>query len=488
MRSPVTLKLRIAHWPLRIDNCALIRTFRYVKILLTHGYFLAEDPKEQAIMKPYVPLGMLSISAWLEKNGFDNEIFDSTFSTYADLCAHLLKTKPDVIGIYTNLMTRVNVICIVKFIRAQPELKHACIVLGGPEVRQHAEPLLNTGANAIVIGEGEETMEELCRAIEERAVDWSTIKGLHWRNSKGEIVVNPERELLKDINQLPFPNRSKVNLQLYFDTWKNAHGESSISISTMRGCPYTCKWCSRAVYGLSYRRRSPELVVDEIQELQRNYKFDSIWFVDDVFTISHKWMKSFAELIAQRKMKIRYEIISRSDRLNAEILDLLAQSGCFRIWIGAESGSQKVIDAMDRRVDVNNVREMIRLTRQKGMEAGTFIMLGYPGETESDIHETVMHLVKANPHHFTITLAYPIRGTELYAETQHNFTHVGEWETSNDRDIDFKRRYSRRYYDYAIRYVVNKVKWEIANNDPVGKRLRYLAASIRGRIGMALNR
>lgn len=439
-------------------------------------------------MKPYVPLGILSISAYLESKGFNNSIFDSTFSSFDKLCSYLLEHRPNVLGIYVNLMTRTNVIRIINFIRSTPEIKHIGIILGGPEVRHHAKPLLEIGANVIVIGEGEETMYDVVWAWSERCADLSYIKGIHWKNPTGEIIINPERELLKDINQLPFPNRKKVNLQKYFDAWKNAHGESSVSISTMRGCPYTCKWCSRAVYGLSYRRRNPELVADEIEELQRNYRVDSIWFVDDVFTISHKWLNEFADIIAKRKIKIRYEIITRADRLNEEILDLLAHSGCFRIWIGAESGSQKIIDAMDRRVKVENVREMIQLTRKKGMEAGTFIMLGYPGETESDIHETVQHLISANPNHFTITLAYPIRGTELYEATQNIFTHVGDWETSNDRDIDFKRTYPRRYYDYAIRFVVNSVKIKTAQSDSLYNRMRYLAGAIRGRIGMTMHK
>lgn len=433
-------------------------------------------------MKPYVPLGILSISAFIEKHGFENEVFDSTFSSFHELCEHLRNNKPDVIAIYTNLMTRINVIRIIKFIRSVPELSDSKIILGGPEVRQHAAPLLNCGADFIVIGEGEETMLELCTALRDNSpID--IIKGILWKNNN-EIVINEERELIKDIDCLPFPNRKNVNLQKYFDVWKNAHGESSISVSTMRGCPYTCKWCSRAVYGMSYRRRSPSLVADEIESLQKNYQFDSIWFVDDVFTINPKWMREFAFVIAERKLKIRYEIISRADRLNEEMLSLLAASGCFRIWIGAESGSQKIIDAMDRRVDVNKVREMIRRTRELGMEAGTFIMLGYPGETEDDIHETVNHLVESNPHHFTITLAYPIRGTELFEETRNDFTYVGEWETSNDRDIDFKRTYPRKYYDYAIRYVVNKVRWKINKQASFVQRMKFRVAYIRGSIGM----
>jgi radical SAM superfamily enzyme YgiQ (UPF0313 family) len=259
--------------------------------------------------------------------------------------------------------------------------------------------------------------------------------------------------LIRDINQLPLPNRKKINLQLYFDVWKKKHGFSMVNVSTMRGCPYSCKWCSRAVYGTSYRRRSAKLVADEIEWLQANYTFDMIWFVDDVFTINYKWLHEFADEVRERKIKVSFEIITRSDRVNEEVLQLLQQSGCFRVWIGAESGSQKIIDAMDRRVQVQQVRETIRLVKKYHMEAGTFIMLGYPGEDESDIKETLQHLKYSNPDHYTITVAYPIKGTPLYGEVENIFTEDLPWESTTDRDIDFKRTYKRSYYDHALRWI-----------------------------------
>jgi anaerobic magnesium-protoporphyrin IX monomethyl ester cyclase len=427
-------------------------------ILLTHGYFLEEDEKEKLIMKPYVPLGILYISAYLEKNGFDNEIFDSTFSSFEKLKIHLLENKPSVVGVYTNLMTKLNVLRIISFVKLENKLSQTKIILGGPEVRNHAKEFLSHGADFIVIGEGEETMLQLVRKLETKNHSaFSEINGIAWKNEQQEIIFNPEQALLKSIDLLPFPNRKKIALQLYFDAWKTAHGSSTISLSTMRGCPYTCKWCSRAVYGGTYRRRSPGLVVDEIIELQKNYSFDNIWFVDDVFTISHKWLSEFANEIKKRDVKVNYEIITRADRMNEEVIDLLVQSGCFRVWIGAESGSQDVIDAMDRRVDVNQVREMIKAARRKGLEAGTFIMLGYPGETQKDIRETIRHLNDSNPDYYTITVAYPIKGTSLYAETEKLFFEQKEWKSATDRDIDFKRTYSRRYYDFALRWVYNEV-------------------------------
>ncbi len=431
-----------------------------MKILLTHGYFLEEDEREKLIMKPYVPLGILYISAYLEKNGFDNEIFDSTFSSFEKFKNNLKAARPNVIGIYTNLMTKLNVLRIIKLIRSDEQLSGMKIILGGPEVRNHAKEFLLHGADALVIGEGEETMLQLVKSYVENKSDLSSIKGIAFITPDKSIVTNPDQGLLKSVDELPFPNRKKIDLQKYFDAWKKAHGSSTLSLSTMRGCPYTCKWCSRAVYGGTYRRRSPKLVVDEIVTLQSQYTFDNIWFVDDVFTISHKWLKEFSEEITARKVKVSYEIITRADRMNEEVIDLLVKSGCFRVWIGAESGSQDVIDAMDRRVDVIQVREMIKLARKKGLQAGTFIMLGYPGETQRDIKETIRHLNDSAPDHFTITLAYPIKGTPLYAETEKKFINPKDWEISTDRDIDFKRTYPRRYYDFALRWVHNEVAFK----------------------------
>ncbi|MEP6673919.1 MAG: radical SAM protein [Ferruginibacter sp.] len=453
-----------------------------MKILLTHGYFLEEDPKEQMIMRPYPPLGILYISAYLEQHGYDNEVFDSTFSNLEKLKAYILEQQPPVIGIYTNLMTKLNVLRIIGFVKSIDSLQHTKIILGGPEVRNHKEKFLEYGADVIVFGEGEDTMLELVRAFETMTTpELSGISGIAFKDKNG-MMVTPERILIRDINQLSFPNRKKIDLQLYFDVWKKRHGISMVNVNTMRGCPYSCKWCSRAVYGSSYRRRSPKLVVDEIQWLKENYAFDMIWFVDDVFTINHKWLREFADEVQERNLMVAYEIITRSDRVNDEVLQLLKDSGCARVWIGAESGSQKIIDAMDRRVQVQQVRESIRQVKKFGMEAGTFIMLGYPGEDESDIRETLTHLKYSNPDQYTITVAYPIKGTPLYSEVENIFTEALPWETSTDRDIDFKRTYKRKYYDHAIQWI----NYEMLYNK--NKKLIVKLKAIKARGMMWLNK
>ena len=427
-----------------------------MSVLLTHGYFIEDDPKEASIMKPYPPLGLLYLSAWLKKHDIQCEVYDSTFGTKEGLKEHLLNAEFQILALYTNLMTKCNLLELIKFVRSEATLAGTKIVLGGPDVTYNMENYLATGADYLIFGEGEQTMLELAECIILGKGTLDEIQGIAYLENQC-VHRNEERTKIRDIAELPWPDRDAINMDLYLNTWKKNHGFSTISVSTQRGCPYTCKWCSTAVYGQSYRRRPPEDVIAELLHIQEKYKPDNIWFVDDVFTVSHKWITSFCSLLIDSKIKINYECITRAERLNEPILDLLRTSGCFRIWIGAESGSQKIVDAMDRRVDVQLVRSMIRLAEEKGIQAGTFIMLGYPNETEEDINETINHLIESNPSHFTITLSYPIKGTALYEQVEDSIKQPGPWSEITDRELDFERTYNRSFYDFAIRRVVNKV-------------------------------
>jgi radical SAM superfamily enzyme YgiQ (UPF0313 family) len=429
-----------------------------MKVLLTHGYFLKEDAKEQQIMRPYPPLGILYISAFLKEKNINVSVYDTTFKSVDEFKTHIYELKPEVIAFYVNLMTKLQVIQLTKWIKGEKELHHIKIIYGGPDITHNTVDYLKVGASAVVIGEGEETMYELVQSFEENK-SLEAVDGIAFLNEQGIEVKTNARIKIKEIDNLPFPDRSAIDLNQYINTWKQFHGEGMISISTQRGCPYTCKWCSTAVYGQSYRRRSPHLVVEELEQLLATYPSNTFWFVDDVFTVSHKWLEEFTLLVEEKKLKIRYECISRADRMNEKVIELLKRSGCFKIWIGAESGSQKIIDAMDRRVDVMKVRSIIQQTQAQGILAGTFIMLGYPGETKQDIHETITHLKEANPHHFTITIAYPIKGTSLYNEIENEQMHTLDWESTTDRDRDFKRIYPRRFYEIAVRRVVNEVQF-----------------------------
>ncbi|MCT4580630.1 MAG: B12-binding domain-containing radical SAM protein [Flavobacteriales bacterium] len=454
-------------------------------VLLTHGYFIVEDEKEQGIMRPYPPLGILYLSKFLKDRALDVGLFDTTFSDFDTLLSEIKDKQPNAVAIYTNLMTKLNVIRLMKAIRKEAVLEQTKIILGGPDVTYNYKRYLKAGADFIVIGEGEETLFELVTAIK-RNEPYLEIAGIAYTN-KGAAVKNTARVKIKNINELPFPDREGIDLNAYLEVWKKYHGQSTISISTQRGCPYTCKWCSTAVYGQSYRRRSPELVADEVAYLIETYNPDSLWFVDDVFTVSHKWIASLHQEFLKRGIKISFECITRAERLTDEVLKQLAEMGCSKIWIGAESGSQRIIDQMDRRVDINLVREMMLKTKAYGIQSGTFIMVGYPTETLEDIYTTTRYLKAAQPDNFTITVAYPIVGTDLYNEIEQAIIHELDWETTTDRDIEFKRTYSRKFYDYAVRYIVNEVNAELKTKSPTEK-LKHKAKAQLAHVGMLLNK
>ncbi|MDC1162234.1 radical SAM protein [Tenacibaculum sp.] len=329
-----------------------------MNVILTHAYYLYEDDKEQKIMRPYAPLGLLYISSYLNKNKVENNVYDSTFYSFQEQLKFIEDKQPKVVAIYTNLMTKINVIKLMKELKQNSKFGNPKIILGGPDVTYNSKKYLRAGADFLVIGEGEQTMLELCSAILNNE-SYETINGIAFLSNQ-KVIKAPPRTKIKELVDLPLPNREAIPVHKYLQTWKKYHGQSSMTVSTQRGCPYTCKWCSTAVYGQSYRRRPANLVAEELKMLKTTYKPDSIWFVDDVFTVSHKWLKSFHREVLAQDAVIPFECITRAERLNDEVLQLLKEAGCYRIWIGAESGSQKIIDAMDRRVDVNVVKSAIQ--------------------------------------------------------------------------------------------------------------------------------
>jgi len=419
-------------------------------LLLTHGYFLYEDPKELQIMKPYAPLGILYLCSHLRARGFHVDVFDTTFSSRDLLFAHLRSETPSVLGIYANLMTRSNAVEIIQVAREAGWR----VIVGGPEPGAYAQEYLEAGAEFVVFGEGEATMEELLTALggdeSVYAADWRTqIAGIAYLDSSANLRQNLQRGQIADLDEQPWPARHAINVQSYVDVWRKHHGKGSVNFITARGCPYKCKWCSHQVYGQTHRRRSPVKVVDEVEWLLGEYSPDMVWVSDDVFTINHAWIRDYAAEMRRRGLHIPFECISRADRLNEEILDLLAELGCFRVWIGSESGSQRILDAMDRGVKIEQVQKAVALTRTRGIQSGMFLMWGYEGEEMEDIEATIQHVSRSNPDIFFTTVSYPIKGTPYYQQVQSRLVQLKPWAQGSDRDIQIRGRHSRQYYAHA---------------------------------------
>jgi radical SAM superfamily enzyme YgiQ (UPF0313 family) len=423
-------------------------------LLLTHGYFLFEDPKERQIMKPYAPLGILYLTSHLRSKGFGIDVFDTTFARRQELFDLLRSEKPSALGIYANLMTRPNVVEILGVAR---EAGWKTIV-GGPEPGAYTEEYLRAGADFVVTGEGEITLEELLEALRSNDTNFAKIAGLSWLDDNGAIVQNAPRGQIADLDRQPWPAREAIQIERYVDTWRTHHSAGSVNFITARGCPFRCNWCSHQVFGQSHRRRDPVLVVDEVEWLVGRYSPDMVWVSDDVFTINHGWIRTYAAEMKRRSLRIPFECISRADRLNSEMLDLLAELGCFRIWIGSESGSQRILDAMERGVKVEQVQEAVRMTRERGMQSGMFLMWGYEGEEMDDIEATVRHVRTSNPDVFLTTVSYPIKGTPYYKRVVDRLVQLDPWGKSSDREFRIKGRHSRQFYAHADKLLRSEVE------------------------------
>lgn len=433
-------------------------------------------------MKPYTPLGILSISAYIEAQGFKTEVFDSTFRSLNEFENYVAQHLPPVVGIYINMMTKFTALKMIAIAK-----KHgATVIIGGPEPAFYAKEFLGHGADIIVVGEGEVTVTDLMKKIRSGKDDLRTIDGIIFQNDHGDIIHTAPRKFIDDIDSLPFPDRSKIDLHEYIHAWNKRHHNSSLSVISMRGCPFTCKWCSHAVYGESYRRLSPKLFVDEIKLLMTTYKPDAFWFADDVFTINHKWFFEFEKELKQRNLSIKYECITRADRMNEDVIQSLKATGCFRLWIGSESGSQRILDAMSRGVKVEQIQSMTRLAQRHGIEVGMFLMLGYQNETVDDIEKTIEHVKSTKPDLVLTTLAYPIKGTKFYEEIKdHIQLPKLEWSEWNDRMIDMRHRYPKRFYWFANRRVINEATVSRMVNGQK-KKLRTLATSfIKAKVAQA---
>jgi anaerobic magnesium-protoporphyrin IX monomethyl ester cyclase len=455
-------------------------------ILLAHGYFLYEDPHELQVMRPYPPLGILYISSYLKAQGFAVEVFDATFSSMAQFATMVAQARPGVVGIYTNMMTKRNVLTMAAICQQHG----ATVILGGPEPPYYARDYLHAGADIIIKGEGELTLAELLPHLARHGMHGlEAINGLAFLDAAGEVVETPPRAFIPDLSAHPWPDREAIDIPQYMRVWKEHHGQSSISVIHARGCPYTCKWCSHSVFGNTHRRRTPEDAADELLWIKEAYNPDLIWYADDVFTINFRWFFQYAEALKQRGVRIPFECISRADRLNQDVIDTLADMGCYRLWNGSESGSQRILDAMDRKVEVADVQAKTHRLQAAGIETGMFIMLGYDGETLADLEATVEHLKISNPDVFLTTVAYPIKGTPYYSQVESRILSDKSWSDRSDRDLTVAGRHSRRFYSFATRWMVNEVALHKAQQDgdlSLKQQLK-LEVNIRlGRWGMAL--
>lgn len=450
-----------------------------VKLLLVHGYFLKRDLQEQKVMKPYPPLGLLYLSASLKKAGHDVSVFDGTFADIPDFKRELDRFRPKVVGFYANMMTRHHVLALHELI-TDP---HIVTVVGGPDPPHYAEDYLDRGFDAIIVGEGETALTQWLHSLLDQS-QWETIPGLIYR-ADGQTVKNPSPKPTTPLDQFPFPDRGAIDLNLYLDCWEKHHGIRPISLITSRGCPFQCTWCSHNVYGYSLRKRSPENVLEEMAWLQAHYRFDSYWFADDVFTIQSRWIFQFREALSSHPELVKpFECISRADKLDPDIICALKALKCRRLWVGAESGSQRLLDLMKRGVKRNQVIEAVRNLRAAGIQSGMFFMWGFMDESLEDVLETVSLAEACEPDIALTTVAYPIRGTRFFQslEAKGALAPALPFDQGTDRDLGIETQADPALYHLANRYLHLRLGAVRLSRGSAIQRLKGLLQTLRGRL------
>lgn len=422
--------------------------------LLTHAFFLCDDPIEQQIMKPYPPLGILYLAAAVKRAGIDIEIFDTTFQTRSGFLNRLDEGTPGIVGIYTTHMTRRTAVFMIREARQ----RNWTILLGGPDSANYPDRYLASGADAIVTGEGEMTLVELLDHLKRNNPrNLHGIPGVIFRDAAGSVIRNSPRSLT-EIDSIPWPDRGSVNIRAYLDVWQAHHGYSSLNMITSRGCTFSCRWCSHAVFGNTRRQRDPIDCADEVESILQAYNPSRLWYSDDVFTFDSDWLRRFADELNRRGIRIPFETITRADRLQDDAtVKILSNMGCYRIWIGSESGSDRVLRAMNRGVTASEIRRAVMLAKREGIETGVFLMWGYPGETLADIESTVDHVCEIQPDIFFTTVVHPIKNTPYYTDVQDRLMPPDDWENASDKDIVIRGMPTRDYFRFATRWLKSAV-------------------------------
>ncbi len=423
-------------------------------LLLANSYFLSDDPNEQAVMRPYPPLGLLYVSAQLKREGHQVALFDGTFSELSDFRAALARYRPALVGMYANILT----VRAASAMIAEARRAGATVILGGPDPSADPETYLAAGADLVVLSEGESTAAEIVRVFE------TTGGGTPFRRALPEItgitflsdgarLTTPARPLIKNLDELPLPDREGLDLARYLEVWKRWHGRSSLTFVTSRGCPFHCTWCSKAVFGDSLRKRSAEAVLAEMRLLKERYGVEQFWIADDVFSIDKRWTKTFCRAVMEAGLQTPFECETRVDVVDQEVLGLMAGAGCFRIWYGAESGSDTVLREMKKGFDLPEIHQAVALTRRAGISIGMFLMIGYPNEKRADVLASARMLQEVEPDEYGVSIAFPIKGTPFYERVKHEVGSGLEWKKANDPSLRFKGRYPHRFYWLAARYI-----------------------------------
>ena len=423
-------------------------------LLLAHSYFLRADAKQLARMKPYAPLSTMLAGALLRARGHDVRLFDAMLASGVDAFrADLAAYRPAVVGILEDNFNFLTKMCTLRMRGATLEMVAAArahgarVVVNGSDSADHAPQYFDAGADAVIFGEAELTMLEIAdRLVSSPTASLEGIIGIATRDATGHVVRSPSRPALRELDRLPTPAWEMVDVDAYRDAWMGAHGRFSWNIVSSRGCPFGCNWCAKPVFGRRYSQRSPECVAEEMRRLKTEVRPDHLWFCDDIFGLTPQWIVRFAHAVNARNARTPFMIQCRADLITPDVAAALAAAGAEEVWLGVESGSQRILDAMDKDTSVEDVRRATRLLKGQGVRACWFLQLGYPTETWDDLAATRTLVREEWPDDIGVSVAYPLPGTRFHEAVKEQLGARRNWEDTNELAMLFQGTYTTAFY------------------------------------------
>ena len=423
------------------------------QVLLTHSYHLPFDPKQLRKMQPYMPIGTLYAGAALRENGISVAVFDSMFrDPSAEFEAVLEQHRPKIVAVYEDDFNFLSKMCLTRMRDVAWEIARAARAIGAITVVHGSDstdnPLLflENGFDYVLCGEAEQTLLQLCSVIL-NAKEVPLLDGMVRLDEYGALVRSPHH-LSKNPawSEISLPARELIETETYRAAWIKAHGYFSTNMVSSRGCPFSCNWCAKPISGNKFHLRPASAVAEEMSLLKSSIGVQHIWFGDDVFALDRHWVQYLAEEVSRRDATLPFKIQSRADLMSEATVQHLKTAGCVEVWMGVESGSQAVLDAMDKGLKLNQVRSARRLLKEAGIRACFFLQFGYPGETWAELQETITLVREMRPDDVGISFSYPLPGTVFYERVQAQLGPKRNWTDSDDLCIMFKAAYKTDFY------------------------------------------
>jgi anaerobic magnesium-protoporphyrin IX monomethyl ester cyclase len=427
------------------------------QILLGQSYFLRFDPKLWEAMQPYPPLGTLYAASYLRQHGYEVALFDAMLAESEEEWGKTLDEHcPQYAILYEDNFNYLSKMCLLRMREAAFKMigmaraRGCTVILCGADATDHYETYLEQGADYVLIGEGEETLIELLSRLSE-GKETRDIIGLATRHqlalSGVEVSLVTRRPDISNLDSLPFPAWDLVDVEKYRAIWLQRHGYFSMNMVTTRGCPFHCNWCAKPIWGQRYHSRSPENVAAEMKWLKETYHPDHIWFADDILGLKPGWLPRFADALHAQGSLVPFKCLSRADLLTrVGEVDALARAGAQTVWMGAESGSQKILDAMDKGTRVEQIHEAARRLKRAGIRVGFFLQFGYPGETREDIEKTIQLVRDCDPEDIGISVSYPLPGTKFHNAVSAQLGEKQNWQDSDDLAMLYQGPFSTEFY------------------------------------------